>query len=88
MNVYIAYFNLEDITHYEFLQIADSAAPTFSKLRDFISKVSFCDEAHSPGGGIYTWSIKQAKDKFAASELFTGAVLRGLSKGTGITQLT
>ena len=53
-----ANFNLEDITHDEFLQIGDSAAPRFTELRDFISKVSFCDEDHSQDGVIYAWSIK------------------------------
>ena len=74
MHMQVVNFNLEGITHDDYLQIAETAAPAFAELPGLISKVWLCDKARNTYGGIYTWSSKEAMDTYATGELFTGAV--------------
>ena len=74
MHIQVVNFNLEGITHDDFLQIADTAAPAFAEVPGLISKVWLSDQEGNTYGGIYTWENKEAMEAFGESELFTNAV--------------
>ena len=74
MHIQVVNFNLEGITHDDFLQIADTAAPAFAEVPGLVSKVWLCDQEGNTYGGVYTWENHQAMDTFAKSELFLNAV--------------
>ena len=74
MLLQVVNFNLEGITHDDFLQIADTAAPAFAEVPGLISKVWLSDQEGNTYGGVYTWEDKEAMEAFGESELFTNAV--------------
>ena len=74
MLLQVVNFNLEGITHDDFLQIADTAAPAFAEVPGLISKVWLSDQEGNTYGGVYTWENKEAMEAFGESELFTNAV--------------
>ena len=74
MHIQVVNFNLEGITHDDFLQIADTAAPAFAEVPGLISKVWLSDQEGNTYGGVYTWENKEAMESFGESELFTNAV--------------
>ena len=74
MHIQVVNFNLEGITHDDFLQIADTAAPAFAEVPGLISKVWLSDQEGNTYGGVYTWENKEAMEAFGESELFTNAV--------------
>ena len=74
MHIQVINFNLEGLTHDDFLQIADTAAPAFSEVPGLISKVWLSDQEGNTYGGVYTWENKEAMEAFGESELFTNAV--------------
>ena len=74
MHIQVVNFNLDGLSHDEFTEIADSAAPAFAEVPGLISKVWLSDPENNTYGGVYTWENRDAMDNFASSELFTGAV--------------
>ena len=74
MHIQVVNFNLEGITHDDFLQIADTAAPAFAEVPGLISKVWLSEQEGNTYGGVYTWENKKAMEAFGESELFTNAV--------------
>ena len=74
MHIQVVNFNLEGITHDDFLLIADTAAPAFAEVPGLISKVWLSDQEGNTYGGVYTWENKEAMEAFGESELFTNAV--------------
>ncbi len=75
MHISVVNFNLEGITHDDFLNITEQAAPAFAQVPGLISKVWLSDEERNTYGGVYTWENKEALDASLASELFNNAVI-------------
>ena len=48
-------FNLDGITHDDFMGVGDEVAPNFAILPELLSKVWLSDEANNTYGGVYYW---------------------------------
>lgn len=93
-------FNLEGITHDDFMGVANEVAPNFAVIPGLISKVWLSDEVNNTYGGVYSWESQEACEAYRSGELYAGAltnnpnfvnlsdkgfsVLEGPSKVTGI----
>ena len=74
MHIQIINFSLEGIGHEEYIEIANSVAPTFAALPGLVSKVWLADEENNTYGGVYTWEIRADMENYNSSDLFTKAV--------------
>jgi heme-degrading monooxygenase HmoA len=72
--IQIVNFNLEGITHDDFLGIAESVAPNFASLPGLISKVWLSDKANNTYGGVYSWESQEACTAYRSGELYAGAL--------------
>ena len=67
-------FNLEGITHDDFMGIAESVAPNFAPLPGLISKVWLSDKANNTYGGVYSWESQEVCATYRSGELYAGAL--------------
>ena len=65
-------FNLEGITHDDFMGVANEVAPNFAVIPGLISKVWLSDEVNNTYGGVYIWESKDAYEGYLKSDLFAG----------------
>lgn len=72
MHGQIVTFNLNGMTHAEFLKVGDEVfVPGLIEVPGLLAKIWLHDEASNTYTGVYTWRDKQAMVGFAQSELFT-----------------
>ena len=74
MIIQVVNFNLEGITHDQYVGAATDLAPAFNELKGLKSKVWLSDEENNTYGGVYTWEDQQSMDDYLNSE-FYGEVL-------------
>ena len=67
-------FNLEGITHDDFMGVANEVAPNFAPLPGLVSKVWLSDESNNTYGGVYSWNNEQGMDSYQDGELYAGAL--------------
>ena len=67
-------FNLEGITHDDFIGVANEVAPNFAPLPGLIKKVWLSDEANNTYGGVYSWQDQSNLDAYRSGELYAGAL--------------
>ena len=67
-------FNLNGITHDDFMGVGDKVAPNFAVLPGLISKVWLSDETNNTYGGIYYWESQEACETYRNGELYAGAL--------------
>ena len=72
--IQVVNFNLEGITHDDFMGVAESVAPNFAPLDGLISKVWLSDKANNTYGGVYSWVILEACESYRSGELYAGAL--------------
>ena len=72
--IQVVNFNLEGITHDDFMGVANSVAPNFAPLPGLVSKVWLSDEANNTYGGVYSWNSEQGMDSYQDGELYSGAL--------------
>ncbi|MBH30381.1 MAG: hypothetical protein CMG71_00125 [Candidatus Marinimicrobia bacterium] len=72
--IQVVNFNLEGITHDDFMGVANEVAPNFAALPGLIQKVWLSDEANNTYGGVYSWSTKEACEAYRSGELYAGAL--------------
>ena len=72
MHIQVVNFNLEGITHDDYMKIADNMAPVFAGVKGLKSKVWLSDLENNTYGGVYTWESKQDYDNYVESDLFKG----------------
>ena len=67
-------FNLDGITHDDFLNVANEVAPHFAELPDLTLKVWLSNETNNTYGGVYSWEGQDALDAYRGGELYAGAL--------------
>jgi len=72
--IQVVNFNLEGITHDDFMGVAESVAPNFASLPGLISKVWLSDKANNTYGGVYSWASQEACATYRNGELYAGAL--------------
>jgi len=72
--IQVVNFNLEGITHDDFMGVANEVAPNFAPLRGLVSKVWLSDEANNTYGGVYSWASQRNLDAYRSGELYAGAL--------------
>jgi quinol monooxygenase YgiN len=70
MVIQVVNFNLEGITHEQYLGAAKEVAPAFKELSGLRSKVWLSDEENNVYGGVYTWKDLQAMEDYLQSEFY------------------
>jgi heme-degrading monooxygenase HmoA len=99
MHIQIINFNLEGISHDDYLAVCDEVAAFFAEVPGLSSKAWLSDPEGNTYGGVYTWENREAMEAFVESDLAKGvagnpnfanfsskdfSVLEGPSKITGI----
>ena len=74
MVIQVVNFNLEGITHDDFMGVANEVAPNFAPLPGLISKVWLSDEENNTYGGVYSWESQEACEAYRSGELYAGAL--------------
>ena len=74
MHIQIINFSLEGIGHEEYVEIANSVAPSFAALPGLVSKVWLADEENNTYGGVYTWENRAYMENYNSSDLFAEAL--------------
>ena len=74
MVIQVVNFNLEGITHDDFMGVANEVAPNFAALPGLIFKVWLSDEANNTYGGVYSWESREGLDAYRNGELYAGAL--------------
>ena len=64
MVIQVVNFNLEGITHDQYLEAAKEVAPAFKELSGLKSKVWLSDEKKNVYGGVYTWDDYQSMQDY------------------------
>ena len=72
--IQVVNFNLEGITHNDFMGVANEVAPNFAALPGLISKVWLSDKANNTYGGVYSWESQEACEAYRSGELYAGAL--------------
>ena len=72
--IQIVNFNLEGITHDDFMGVANDVAPNFAALPGLINKVWLSDETNNTYGGVYSWESQEACTAYRSGELYAGAL--------------
>ena len=70
MVIQVVNFNLEGITHDQYLEAAKEVAPAFKELSGLKSKVWLSDEEKNVYGGVYTWKDRQSMDAYLSSSFY------------------
>ena len=74
MVIQVVNFNLEGITHDDFMGVANDVAPNFAPLPGLISKVWLSDEENNTYGGVYSWESQETCKAYRSGELYAGAL--------------
>ena len=69
MHILIVQFNLEDLTHEEFVASTDEAAPHWAAIPGLITKHWLSSEETNTYGGVYLFESKEAMQAYKDSEL-------------------
>ena len=72
--IQVVSFNLNGITHDDFMGIANEVVPNFAALPGLISKVWLSDEENNTYGGVYSWESQEACEAYRSGELYAGAL--------------
>ena len=72
--IQVVSFNLEGITHDDFMGVANDVAPNFAALPGLINKVWLSDETNNTYGGVYSWVSQEACEAYRNGELYAGAL--------------
>ena len=72
--IQVSNFNLNGITHDDFMSVGDEVAPNFAALPGLISKVWLSDETNNTYGGVYYWESQEACETYRNGELYAGAL--------------
>jgi len=72
--IQVVNFNLEGITHDDFMGVANEVAPNFAALPGLISKVWLSDEGNNTYGGVYSWENEESCKAYRSGELYAGAL--------------
>jgi len=72
--IQVVSFNLEGITHDDFMGVANDVAPNFAALPGLINKVWLSDETNNTYGGVYSWASQEACEAYRNGELYAGAL--------------
>ena len=70
MVIQVVNFNLEGITHEQYLGAASEVAPTFNDLKGLRSKVWLSDPENNVYGGVYTWDDRQSMEDYLNSQFY------------------
>jgi heme-degrading monooxygenase HmoA len=70
MVIQVVNFNLEGITHEEYMGAAKEVAPAFKELSGLRSKVWLSDEENNTYGGVYTWEDHQSMENYLNSSFY------------------
>tara|TARA_B100000214_G_C23893242_1_gene592833 strand:+ start:686 stop:985 length:300 start_codon:yes stop_codon:yes gene_type:complete len=70
MVIQVVNFNLEGISHQDYVSATIEVAPAFKKLKGLMSKVWLSDEDNNVYGGVYTWEDRQSMDDYLQSEFY------------------
>ena len=70
MVIQVVNFNLEGITHEQYVGAATELAPAFMELSGLKSKVWLSDEENNLYGGIYTWENLQNMNDYINSPFY------------------
>ena len=62
-------FNLDGITHDDFLNVANEVAPHFAELPGLALKVWLSNEVNNTYGGVYSWAGQAGLDAYRGSDL-------------------
>ncbi len=72
--IQVVNFNLEGITHDDFMGVANEVAPNFASLPGLISKVWLSDKDNNTYGGVYSWESQEDCKTYRNGELYAGAL--------------
>jgi len=70
MVIQVVNFNLEGITHEQYLGAAKGVAPAFKELSGLRSKVWLSDEENNVYGGVYTWDDRKSMEDYLNSPFY------------------
>ena len=70
MVIQVVNFNLEGITHDEYLAATKEVAPAFKELSGLRSKVWLSDEENNTYGGVYTWEDRQSMENYLSGSFY------------------
>jgi len=70
MVIQVVNFNLEGITHEQYLGAATEVAPAFNELKGLSSKVWLSDAENNVYGGVYTWDDRQSMEDYLNSQFY------------------
>ncbi|MBH10608.1 MAG: hypothetical protein CMG74_09720 [Candidatus Marinimicrobia bacterium] len=70
MVIQIVNFNLEGITHDDYMGAASEVAPAFNELDGLLSKVWLSDKEKNVYGGVYTWENRQSMEDYLNSQFY------------------
>tara|TARA_B100001996_G_C18584189_1_gene563499 strand:- start:65 stop:364 length:300 start_codon:yes stop_codon:yes gene_type:complete len=70
MVIQVVNFNLEGITHEQYLGAAKEVAPAFKELSGLRSKVWLSDEENNVYGGVYTWDDRKSMEDYLNSPFY------------------
>tara|TARA_Y100000590_G_scaffold56931_1_gene59771 strand:+ start:1324 stop:1626 length:303 start_codon:yes stop_codon:yes gene_type:complete len=70
MVIQIVNFNLEGITHDDYMGAASEVAPAFNELNGLLSKVWLSDKEKNVYGGVYTWENRQSMEDYLNSQFY------------------
>ena len=70
MVIQVVNFNLEGITHADYMGAASEVAPAFNELNGLLSKVWLSDKEKNVYGGVYTWENRQSMEDYLNSQFY------------------
>ena len=70
MVIQVVNFNLEGITHEQYLGAAKEVAPAFKELSGLRSKVWLSDEENNVYGGVYTCDDRKSMEDYLNSPFY------------------
>lgn len=70
MVIQVVNFNLEGITHDDYMGAASEVAPAFNELNGLLSKVWLSDKEKNVYGGVYTWENRQSMEDYLNSQFY------------------
>tara|TARA_Y100001970_G_C14097697_1_gene783656 strand:+ start:112 stop:411 length:300 start_codon:yes stop_codon:yes gene_type:complete len=70
MFIQVVNFNLEGITHEDYLGAAKEVAPAFKEVKGLLSKVWLSDKDRNVYGGVYTWDNRQSMENYLNSQFY------------------
>jgi len=72
--IQVVNFNLEGVTHDDFMGVANEVSPNFATLSGLMTKVWLSDEGNNTYGGVYSWENEESCKAYRSGELYAGAL--------------